>query len=68
MIEQTDGTKAFQNLFEKAVQNNTIKGRVFKMTKSFPKRGGTQKLDKEIKEAAKGTTTKVGGEEVGAHT
>ena len=44
------------NVFEKSVQTNTVKERIFKVAKSFAKRGrpiqniGTyQKLDKQIK-------------------
>ena len=75
MIEQRDKTKVFQNLFEKAVQTNMIKERVFKMAKLFAKRGGTknnvrayQKLDRKIKEAAKGGATKVGERSIGICT
>ena len=43
VIEQIDKTKTFQDIFEKSVQVNVTKGRVFKMTKSFAKRRGRTK-------------------------
>ena len=67
LIEQTDNTVAFQKVFEKSVTFNTVNERVFKMVKNFAKQGRTkqnvrtyQKLDKQIRELAKGAASKVG--------
>ena len=40
IIEQTDKTVAFQNVFEKSVTSNTVKEKVFKMAKVSPREEG----------------------------
>ena len=72
LIEQTDKTIAFQKVFQKSVIANTVKKRVFNMVKSFAKQGRTeqifrtyQKMDKQIKELAKGAVSKVGKKRFG---
>ena len=57
---------AFQTVLENSFWSNKVKERVFKMAKSFAKRGSTkqnirkyQKLDKQIKELAKEAASKV---------
>lgn len=72
MIEQTDKTKQFQKETEKAVKENKIKEKVFKMAVSFARRGRTkrnvvmyQKLDEQIKNMARGTAAKVGKKKYG---
>ena len=63
--EKTDKTVVFQKVFQKSVTANTVKERVFKMAKSFSKRGRTgknirryQKLNKQVGELAKGSASK----------
>ena len=64
-IEQTDKTMEFQAVLENSFRSNKVKERVFKMAKSFAKQGPTkqniqtyQKLDKQIKQLAKGAASK----------
>ena len=72
LIEKTNKTIAFQAVLEKSLRSNTVKERVFKMAKSFAKRGLTkqniqtyQKLDKQIKHLAKGAASKVNKKKFG---
>ena len=72
LSEQTDRTVAFQTEMEKSLRSNRVKEKVFKMAKSFAKRGRTkqnvriyQKLDEQIGELAKGAASKVGMKKFG---
>ena len=63
---------AFQKKLEKSMIANSVKERVFKMAKSFAQRGKTkqnirtyQKLDRQIRELAKGAASKVGKKKFG---
>ena len=55
LLAQKDKKVAFQTVLENLFRSNKVKERVFKMAKSFAKRGSTkqnnrkyQKLDKQI--------------------
>ena len=67
LVEQTDKTVTFQTVLEKSIVEDSVKENVFKMAKSFAQQGRTkknirtyQKLDRQIRELAKGAALKVG--------
>ena len=67
LIGQTNKMVVFQTILEKSLRSNRFKEKVFKMARSFAKRGRTkqnvqtyQKLGKQMRELTKGAASKLG--------